>query len=61
MWGKDTFETVDMLKAREGKRTEIASIGPAGEKGVRFASIQNSYYHSFGRTGLWGRYGKQAH
>lgn len=52
MWGKDTFETVDMLKAREGKRTEIASIGPAGEKGVRFASIQNSYYHSFGRTGL---------
>jgi aldehyde:ferredoxin oxidoreductase len=52
VWCKDTFETVDALKAREGKETEVASIGPAGEKGVRFASIQNSYYHSFGRTGL---------
>ncbi len=37
MWGKDTFETVDMLKAREGKRTEIASIGPAGERAYGFA------------------------
>jgi aldehyde:ferredoxin oxidoreductase len=52
LWGKDTFETVDALKMREGKGTEVASIGPAGEKGVRFASIQNGYYHSFGRTGL---------
>jgi aldehyde:ferredoxin oxidoreductase len=52
LWGRDTFETVDILKAREGKGTEIASIGPAGEKGVKFASIQNGYYHSFGRTGL---------
>jgi aldehyde:ferredoxin oxidoreductase len=52
VWGKDTFETVDALKAREGKATEVASIGPAGEKSVRFASIQNGYYHSFGRTGL---------
>jgi aldehyde:ferredoxin oxidoreductase len=48
LWGRDTFETVDILKAREGKGTEIASIGPAGEMGVKFASIQNGYYHSFG-------------
>jgi len=52
MWGKDTFETVDILKAREGRGTEVACIGPAGERAVRFASIQNGYYHSFGRTGL---------
>jgi len=52
VWGKDTFETVDVLKMKEGKTTEVASIGPAGEKGIRFASIQNGYYHSFGRTGL---------
>jgi len=52
VWGKDTFETVDVLKARQGKGAEIASIGLAGEKGVRFSSIQNGYYHSFGRTGL---------
>lgn len=52
VWGKDTFETVDVLKMKEGKTTEVTSIGPAGEKGIRFASIQNGYYHSFGRTGL---------
>ena len=52
LWGKDTFETVDYLKKREGKDAEVASIGIAGEKGVRFSSIQNGYYHSFGRTGL---------
>ena len=52
IWGRDTFETVDILKRKEGKDTEVASIGVAGEKGVRFASIQNGYYHSFGRTGL---------
>lgn len=52
LWGSDTYDTVDELKAREGRRTEIACIGQAGEQGVRFASIQNGYYHSFGRTGL---------
>lgn len=52
LWGKDTFETVDILKVREGKGTEVISVGPAGEKGVSFSSIQNGYYHSFGRTGL---------
>ncbi|MCX7966791.1 MAG: hypothetical protein N2596_09225, partial [Syntrophorhabdaceae bacterium] len=51
LWGKDVFETVDTLKRKEGKDTEIISIGVAGEKGVRFASIQNGYYHAFGRTG----------
>jgi aldehyde:ferredoxin oxidoreductase len=52
LWGRDTYDTVDALKAREGKRIETACIGQAGERGVRFASIQNGYYHSFGRTGL---------
>lgn len=52
LWGKDTFATVQTIRAQEGESAEIASIGPAGEKGVRFASIQNGYYHSFGRTGL---------
>lgn len=51
LWGKDVFETVDLLKRKEGKDVEVISIGIAGEKGVRFASIQNGYYHSFGRTG----------
>ncbi len=52
LWGKDVFETVDLLKRKEGRDTEVISIGIAGEKGVRFASVQNGYYHAFGRTGM---------
>jgi aldehyde:ferredoxin oxidoreductase len=52
LWGKDSYETLDVLKERHGKKAEIACIGPAGERRIRFASIQNGYHHSFGRTGL---------
>jgi len=52
LWGKDTFETVHILKEREGKNAEVLSIGQAGEECVHFASIQADYHHSFGRTGL---------
>jgi aldehyde:ferredoxin oxidoreductase len=52
LWGEDTFETVRILKEEEGRHAEILSIGRAGERGVRFASIQADYHHSFGRTGL---------
>ncbi len=52
LWGKDSFETVRVLREREGKGTEIVSIGQAGERRVRFASIQADLHHSFGRTGL---------
>lgn len=31
LWGKDTFETDDLLKEQFGKDYEIACIGPAGE------------------------------
>jgi len=52
LWGKDSYETLDVLKERHGKKAEIACVGPAGERRVRFASIQNGYHHSFGRTGM---------
>ncbi len=52
IWGKDTFETVKTLKEKEGRDTEVVSIGQAGEQRVRFSSIQGNYHHSFGRTGL---------
>jgi aldehyde:ferredoxin oxidoreductase len=52
LWGKDSFETVRILKEEEGTGAEVVSIGQAGERGVRFASIQADYHHSFGRTGL---------
>ncbi len=53
VWGLDTRETEDALRRRYGAPTlQVASIGPAGERGVRFASIQATPNRSYGRCGL---------
>ncbi|MDO9533931.1 MAG: aldehyde ferredoxin oxidoreductase family protein [Bacillota bacterium] len=52
LWGEDTWFTTDWIKEHKGKEFEVASIGPAGENLVAFASIQNNYYSSWGRTGM---------
>ena len=53
VWGKDNFQTQEILKEELGdKRARIASIGPAGEKMVPFACIQNDLEHFNGRTGM---------
>jgi len=52
LWGEDTWFTADWIKKHKGKDFEVASIGPAGENLVAFASIQNNYFSSWGRTGL---------
>ena len=52
LWGKTVSQTEDILKERIGARgLEIASIGPAGENGVMFASIMTDKYRAFGRGG----------
>ncbi len=50
LWGLDTIATQQRLKDRLGKDRRVACIGPAGEKGVRFASII-SEYRALGRGG----------
>jgi len=54
--GKDTYETADILwkRAREeaGKKSKVVAIGPAGEKGVKFAAIAHDKAHFAGRTGM---------
>ncbi|RLI72487.1 aldehyde:ferredoxin oxidoreductase, partial [Archaeoglobales archaeon] len=50
LWGKDTFETEDTIKADEGK-VQVLSIGPAGENLVRFACITHNKGRQFGRSG----------
>ena len=40
LWGKDAYEAEDAIHAAEGDNFEVASIGQAGERGVRFANIQ---------------------
>jgi aldehyde:ferredoxin oxidoreductase len=52
VWRLDTYEAEDRLLERVGVRNAKACvIGPAGEKLVRFACIQNERTHSLGRGG----------
>ncbi|MGD9067179.1 MAG: aldehyde ferredoxin oxidoreductase family protein, partial [Desulfobacterales bacterium] len=52
LWGLDTYETDKLLNKRHPK-SMIASIGPAGENLVRYASIQfDRNSHSFSRAGM---------
>jgi aldehyde:ferredoxin oxidoreductase len=39
LWGKDCFETDRALKREEGEKIQVLSIGPAGEKLVKFSGI----------------------
>ena len=53
LWGKKTLEVEDILQEELGdKRIQIAQIGPAGEKLVRFAAIMNMATRAHGRTGM---------
>ena len=50
LWGKDVFETTEILEERHEK-AKAAVIGPAGERLVRFASVMNDKHRAAGRGG----------
>jgi len=50
IWGKDTYETMDLLKKELGNDISTLSIGPAGENLVKFACPVADYYHAAGRS-----------
>ncbi|MBI4286358.1 MAG: aldehyde ferredoxin oxidoreductase family protein [Chloroflexi bacterium] len=57
LWGKDTRETEDAIKAEtrakwQARDTHVACIGPAGEKLVRIASIIAEKHHAAARSGV---------
>lgn len=53
LWGRDCYQAEDQALKKVGvKGAQAAVIGPAGEKLVRFACIENNYWRSLGRTGL---------
>jgi len=52
IWGKDTYETEDILKAELGEATEIACIGPSGEKLALISCIITKRGAAAGRSGL---------
>ncbi len=52
LWGLKTHDTEDALREELGDaEIRVASIGPAGEKLVRYACIQADYHREFGRGG----------
>jgi aldehyde:ferredoxin oxidoreductase len=48
-WGLSTFETDDLLRKKYGGTAGIVSIGPAGEKQVKFATVVSQEGRSGGR------------
>lgn len=51
IWGKSVPETTRLIKEELGKDFNIACIGIAGEKQVRYASIMNDLSRAAGRGG----------
>jgi len=52
LWGKDCYETEDILIAELGRGVKVACIGQAGENMVRFAAVMNDHGRAAGRSGL---------
>ena len=54
LWGRDTYDTDEALKAIHGGHCVTACIGPAGERLIPFASVMNDGRHAraAGRVGM---------
>src|SRR5690606_11282746 len=52
VWGKNVFDTTDLLRAETDEEAKVDCIGPAGEKLVLFASIMNEMHRAAGRSGV---------
>ena len=53
LWGGTVWETEEKLKAKhQNPLLKVASIGVAGERGVRFACIVNDLHRAAGRSGV---------
>jgi len=53
LWGRPTREVDALLKEElDDQRIQIAQVGPAGERLVRFAAIMNMANRAHGRTGM---------
>jgi aldehyde:ferredoxin oxidoreductase len=52
LWGKDTHDTEDILKAECGKDAEVACIGPSGEKLSLISGIMTDKGRAAARSGL---------
>lgn len=51
LWGLGAFKTERTLKEHIKGNASILTIGPAGEKLIKFACVNNDYWRQAGRTG----------
>jgi aldehyde:ferredoxin oxidoreductase len=59
LWGKNIAETVVGIEEEEGRNAEILSIGPAGERLVRFANVTNGLSWTADHIGLGCTFGSK--
>ncbi len=55
LWGKGHFDTYDIVRSETNPKAEVASIGQAGERLVKYAAIMqggNTHARAAGRTGM---------
>ena len=52
LWGKDTYETEDLLKEKYGSKAQVACIGPSGEKLSKIAAVITTKGKAAARSGL---------
>ena len=52
IWGHDTPDTTDMLRAETDEDAKVSCIGPAGEHLSLIANIMNEMHRAAGRTGV---------
>jgi len=54
LWGKDTIETSELLRNETDPKAQVGAVGPAGERGVRFACVIFGGHEAraAGRTGM---------
>ena len=52
LWGKGSLDTEKIIKDRLGEEFQVATIGPGGENGVKYACITTDYGRQAGRGGV---------
>ncbi len=52
LWGKNAFETSDLINEGQDRKFNVACIGIAGENLVRYASVMNDRHRAAGRCGV---------
>lgn len=59
LWGKDAYEAETILHERYGSQFSYMVIGPAGERLVRYASVNSEFYRQAARGGVGAVFGSK--